>query len=133
MGKIMLNGIQYGVGGIEQAKDISYDNTESGATATDVQGALDELNNGLLIEEVTIPTVTIPANSNIYDQVYNLPSVAGYTPWIVGGFWLSGAGYASCGFARLVINENQLKYAIFNSASSSATIEPRVKVVYKRN
>lgn len=47
MGKIMMNGIQYGVGGIEQAKDISYDNTESGATATDVQGALDELNAGL--------------------------------------------------------------------------------------
>lgn len=47
MGKIMMNGIQYGVGGIEQAKDISYDNTESGATATDVQGALDELNKGL--------------------------------------------------------------------------------------
>lgn len=47
MGKIMLNGTQYGIGGIEQAKDISYDNTESGATATDVQGALDELNAGL--------------------------------------------------------------------------------------
>lgn len=59
MGKIMLNGIQYGVGGIEQAKDISYDNTESGATATDVQGALDELNAGLMGEFTQIGTATL--------------------------------------------------------------------------
>lgn len=64
MGKIMLNGIQYGVGGIEQAKDISYDNTESGATATDVQGALDELNNGL-----TVKTYELTSTTNYYGNV----------------------------------------------------------------
>lgn len=47
MGKIMMNGVQYGVGGIEKAKDISYDNTSSGMTATNVQGALDEVKAGL--------------------------------------------------------------------------------------
>lgn len=47
MGKIMLNGKQYGVGGIEKAKDISYDNTQSGMSATNVQGALDEVKAGL--------------------------------------------------------------------------------------
>lgn len=47
MGKIMMNGKQYGVGGIEKAKDISYDNTQSGMSATNVQGALDEVKAGL--------------------------------------------------------------------------------------
>jgi hypothetical protein len=43
----MKDGIQYGVGGIQKAEGITYDNTDSGMTATNVQGALDELNNGL--------------------------------------------------------------------------------------
>lgn len=47
MGKIMKDGIQYGVGGIQKAESITYDNTASGMTATNVQGALDELNKGL--------------------------------------------------------------------------------------
>ena len=47
MGKIMKDGIQYGVGGIQKAESITYDNTDSGMTAIDVQDAIDELNNGL--------------------------------------------------------------------------------------
>lgn len=71
MGKIMMNGIQYGVGGIEKAKDISYDNTSSGMSATNVQGALDEVKSGLTdadavlaslsIRELTLP-YTVAAN-----------------------------------------------------------------------
>lgn len=53
MGKIMMNGNQYGVGGINTAEDVSYDNTSSGMTATNVQGALDELSNGLM--PTTVP------------------------------------------------------------------------------
>lgn len=57
MGKIMLNGKQYGVGGIERAEDISYDNTQSGMSATNVQGALDEIKSGL-IKNVTSTLTT---------------------------------------------------------------------------
>ena len=56
MGKIMKDGIQYGVGGIQKAEGITYDNTDSGMTATNVQGALDELNNGLALEIKTYGT-----------------------------------------------------------------------------
>ena len=48
MGKIMLNDKQYGVGGINTAEDVSYDNTSSGMTATNVQDAVDELNQHLI-------------------------------------------------------------------------------------
>ena len=48
MGKIMMNGVQYGVGGITDASDVKYDNTQSGMTATNVQGAVDELQSGLM-------------------------------------------------------------------------------------
>lgn len=59
MGKIMKDGIQYGVGGIQKAESITYDNTASGMTATDVQGAIDELNNGLMREYTQIGTATL--------------------------------------------------------------------------
>ena len=40
MGKIMLNDIQYGVGGITDAEDVKYG-------STNVSNALDNLNNAL--------------------------------------------------------------------------------------
>ena len=53
MGIIMKDGHQYGVGGIGWAENVSYDNTESGMTAMNVQEAVDELNAGLITQEVT--------------------------------------------------------------------------------
>ena len=44
MGKIMKDGIQYGVGGVTDASDIKYG-------STDVESALDDLNNGLTLVE----------------------------------------------------------------------------------
>jgi hypothetical protein len=66
MGKIMKDGIQYGVGGIQKAEGITYDNTDSGMTATNVQGALDELNNdlsNLIIKEDTVMTTSFSAGT----------------------------------------------------------------------
>lgn len=57
MGKIMKDGIQYGVGGIQKAESITYDNTASGMTAIDVQDAIDELNNGLTDLSEAVPTL----------------------------------------------------------------------------
>lgn len=47
MGQIISNGIIYSGGGSQKASDVSYNNTESGLEATDVQGAIDELNTDL--------------------------------------------------------------------------------------
>lgn len=42
MGRLKLNDIDY-TGGATEAEDISYDNTDSGLSATEVQSAIDEL------------------------------------------------------------------------------------------
>lgn len=89
MGRIMMNGIQYGTGRRPTAEGVTYDNAESGMTATNVQGALDELSNGLttiyegawtatssaanntqLTEKITLP-------KGIYLVFLSLPNVAG--------------------------------------------------------
>ena len=48
MGKIMLNGKQYGVGGITDADDVKYTSSQT------VKGALDKLNAGLTYTSETI-------------------------------------------------------------------------------
>ena len=47
------------------AEDITYDNTQSGMTATDVQGAVDELNASLVDLKPTTGTVTARGQHNV--------------------------------------------------------------------
>lgn len=67
MGRIMMNGIQYGTGGRPTAEGVTYDNAESGMTATNVQSALDELSTGLtqLIRTESF-TATTSSGGNVY-------------------------------------------------------------------
>lgn len=105
MGKIMLNGIQYGVGGIEQAKDISYDNTESGATATDVQGALDELNNGL----TNLATINTGESSGAVsvNGTYQIPAeVLAHTFIIIGARRQGWSNSAMFFTSNLLLTDN---------------------------
>ena len=46
MPKIIKNGVTY-IGTSDNAAAVSYDNASSGLNATDVQGAIDEVNSGL--------------------------------------------------------------------------------------
>lgn len=99
MGIIMKDGHQYGIGGIERAEDVSYDNTESGMTATDVQGALDELSAGLIhtvgATYVDYGNTSIAANydnktytlNNPYGNNLIFPMIATMpnANWITGG------------------------------------------------
>ena len=82
MGKIMLNGKQYGVGGIEKAKDISYDNTSSGMSATNVQGALDEVKAGLKfvkihsgVQNITAASQAVPLTDSPTNYDYLLVTI----------------------------------------------------------
>lgn len=63
MGRIMMNGIQYGTGGRPTAEGVTYDNAESGMTAKNVQGALDELSNGLTTQTGTFTKVSSKISS----------------------------------------------------------------------
>jgi len=93
MGKIMKDGIQYGVGGIQKAEGITYDNTDSGMTATNVQGALDELNTGvtnlednpvILWKSSTRSNISHATGANYWTMSDNFPAKAGYTRKIFG-------------------------------------------------
>jgi hypothetical protein len=47
MGKIINDGIPYGGSGASKASSLKYDNTTSGLGSTNVQGAIDEVNNNV--------------------------------------------------------------------------------------
>lgn len=100
MGIIMKDGYQYGVGGIEQADDISYDNTQSGLTATNVQEAVDELNAGLMMfpnySDVIVNRQQINSGTTIYTATQ--PCLACLTC-----IWASNKRQ----YYRLLVNGNQ--------------------------
>lgn len=65
------------------ASDVAYDNTASGLTATDVQGAVDEVKSGLTVRlpiNVTLPATTDGRSSVQLDDVIPAGAkVVGYT------------------------------------------------------
>lgn len=63
MGRIMMNGIQYGTGARPTAEGVTYDNAESDMTATNVQSALDELSTGLTTQTGTFTKVNSKISS----------------------------------------------------------------------
>ena len=67
MPKLIINGVDYGAYPTD-AGDISYDNTSSGLSATKVQGAIDELNNGKANES----GVAISKSTNYIGVDYNV-------------------------------------------------------------
>lgn len=71
MGRIMMNGIQYGTGGRPTAEGVTYDNAESGMTATNVQGALDELSTGLttIYEGAWTATSSATTNTQLTEKI----------------------------------------------------------------
>jgi hypothetical protein len=75
MGKIMLNGKQYGVGGLNNAEDVSYDNTSSGMTATNVQDAVDELNTGLTFKKILNNVAVSNTSFTLSDSIENYSEV----------------------------------------------------------
>ena len=86
MGKIMKDGIQYGVGGIQKAEGITYDNTDSGMTATNVQGAIDELNSNLTVQTGTDGSVTWYKFGNVVTvKVFAYTALSQANAWVQVG------------------------------------------------
>ena len=100
----MKDGHQYGIGGIGWAENVSYDNTESGMTATDVQGALDELNAGLFNMDLLWTNPNPSANFGAQTITFNHD---GYSMVLIGYYYG-------------VVSSNQIEmsqYVVNNSAS----------------
>lgn len=61
---IGIDGKKYNIGA--SAENVTYDNTDSGLTADDVQDAIDEVNAKFALTELTVPSPTTSGNSYTY-------------------------------------------------------------------
>lgn len=99
---------------------------------------LTALNNGLT-DIVTWRNVsisaTIPAGSAIFDKTLDVPTIGGFKAFAIGGWRLSGGGYANSPFSRLNLNEvtQKIEYAIMTTDASAVTISGIIKVLYIRS
>ena len=67
MGKIIQNGITYSGGSSDSAVNIKYNNSSSGISSTNVQGAIDKIANQLNGYSVMVLSETEYANLGSYD------------------------------------------------------------------
>ena len=119
------------------ADNISYDNTDSGLTANNVQAAIDEvqgeIDNLYVIEdkEESISSFTVSANSyNDYSITLNK---AGYTAVGVLGCIITGGSRVAISFYGLSAT-NTIKIRFNNYTSSAISMESIVvTVLYKKN
>lgn len=145
MGRIMMNGIQYGTGGRPTAEGVTYDNAESGMTATNVQGALDELNAGLndweLVGTVTGTTpLTLPADFKELHVNVTLTSNYQVSQTFIrdelnGGWYIWGATYYTTGvqpvFASAYISTTSYTLSVARYTGTTVT-NTAVSKVYCR-
>ena len=86
------------ISGASSADKVSYDNTNSGLTSTNVQETVDELNNNLdKIFKVVTTTITTYANTQVFANSYvvvDLPFTApeGYVPLCINNVTCSNYG-----------------------------------------
>lgn len=104
------------------ASDVSYDNTDSGLTATSVQGAVDELANKLgteqLLKEVTADGVK--TYSELLVELYTaLSAYSGFTQLRIGASYYSPVGATT--FNRIRYSSNAFHFEAITIGSSNAT------------
>lgn len=108
------------------AEDISYDNTSSGMTATDVQDAVDELNASLV--NYKDYTVTTTSNSGVtpfsaYGE-YVLPNSVDIIK-VVSATIYSSISYSNP--ACVAINNNTRELRVWSKSAASITIRVGIK------
>ena len=109
------------------ASEVSYDNTTSGLTATDSQGAIDELNNSLaqLIVKETLRSGTISEQvgaGSTKTITVPIPSMAGYAPIGVLGISKSGTNASTIVITDYYISGSNFVLKVYNPTSSAITI-----------
>ncbi len=124
MGKIMKDGIQYGVGGIQKAESITYDNTDSGMTATNVQGAVDELNNGLIVVGAMIPAVFSLAATGWKTTEITSPTMVGYT---LIGYLVSSSTYRIVGGSYQIASNGRT--AVFANVTATVSANGTINLI----
>ena len=91
--KIEIDGIKYAIVGETTAEDVSYDNTDSGLTADDVQAAIDEVSaNPVIVRD------TYTGTTNASGAV-SIPSANAPLEKTINIICISPANY-SCNYAK---------------------------------
>lgn len=110
----------------KDAGDIPFDNTASGMTATDVQGAIDEINSttdplfGVKTYTYTAASVAAGVNITISKTDFSITDVTGYKPLAIGRVGVSKAGFDITSFnafgeATVLSVRNDTSAAIVNT------------------
>lgn len=112
-----------------EAERSTYDNTESGLIATNVQDALDEINS----KKTAYPPITTRVVDLYYTGQYcgkDCPSVSGYKAICVGGFRSIGDASVGNNIFDMYVDygQQQLKVSFTKSFSSTAGVS--VWIVY---
>ena len=131
---IGIDGKKYDLG--PSAENTSYDNTDSGLTADNVQAAIDEVLtdlNGLYIAENVSGPSSLTVTANSYND-YNINvSKTGYTALGVLGFQINGGARLATSYCGLSATNN-VKLRFNNYLSDPITIDGvTVTVLYKKN
>ena len=109
------------------ASEVIYDNTTSGLTATDSQGAIDELNASLtqLVAKDTSRSGTISeaisggASKSIS---FAIEAMQGYTPLGILGLSKSGTNHDNVTISAFYISSGNVVVRLHNNSTSSVTI-----------
>lgn len=120
---IGIDGKKYDLG--PSAENTSYDNTDSGLTATNSQGAIDEvvekIDSSITVSEVNFTTESIAAGSVLDNAEYTIPEITGKTPVGVVGYRFTGSGYGDKILLQARVNGDKLVYSVKNTSGSAGT------------
>lgn len=116
MPKIIKNGVTY-IGTSDSAAAVSYDNTSSGLTATNAQGAIDEVNSGLSDKMDKVN----PTGSGNFS--FNATSISGTSNVnLCSGGIVGGTCIFACGYGNTVGGTANIVGGYDNSISGTANI-----------
>lgn len=127
----------YNVGstGASTADKVKYDGAESGLSAETVQAAIDEVQEN--VESLIITrNVSISGSVSTGGNAKNItiPTVDGYTPVAVAGWYLTGTGASATIIPNMYIS-GQTLYTYMRSISGTVTLTSAsyITILYLKN
>ena len=131
----LTDGVEYRIkdGGVRgSAKNVDYDNSESGLEAKNMQEAIDEVNGSLKDYFITeaVSSESLSVNGEFVSTLAPI-EVANYTPFAIAGWYLGSTNSKYCHLNRCYIKNGLIEYNINSTQAASPRLT--VWVLYKLN
>lgn len=106
-----------------KSADVTYDNSNSGLVAKDVQGAIDEVSEKTVknVSDISVLNTKLEGIGTFYSGNGSNTSVPSGTSTPVASVKLPKGVYVLTGFVRFNANENGYRYANFNTTSGASS------------